>query len=286
MQRYLRHWLLILFLLPLPAQADNTRIHVIDLQGRPAQELIPLIEPHLQAGDAITGSGYQLILRTAPEHLPHLEALVRRLDQAPRRLRITVHRGELDARERERYDLHLERSTGDIGVRAGEERNGGGLGLEHRDAAGSAGARIESTRRLRDADQRHQVQALEGHPAHIATGIAFPYVSQLEQRGGYGTATGIEYREASTGFYVLARLRGDGQVQLDISPHKEALSPRGGGMVETSQLVTSVAGPVGTWLELGGVGESRAQDAQGYTRSRRTRDRQEEQLWFRVEVLE
>lgn len=286
MPGYLRLWLLTLTLLPLLASADTTRIQVVELQGRPAQELIPLIEPLLDPGEAVTGTGYQLILRAAPANLTRIEALIQRLDQAPKNLRITVHRGELDTRERQRLDLHLERDSGDIEIRAGQERNGSGLGLEHRDATGSAGVRIESTRRLRDAGQRHQVQTLEGRPAHIATGVAFPYVSQVERWGPHGSTSGIEYREANTGFYVLARLRGDGQVQLDISPHREDLSPRGGGMVETSRLVTSVSGPLDTWLELGGVGETRDQDTQGYSRGRRTRDRLEEQLWFRVEILD
>jgi hypothetical protein len=286
MQGYLQRCLLILFLIPALVIADDTRIQVIELQGRSAQEMIPLVQPMLDPGDAVTGTGYQLILRTRPENLARIEDLVRRLDQAPKRLRITVHRGELDARERERTDLHLERGSGEIRLRAGEARTGaGGLEVEQRDAAGSAGVRVESTRRVREAGRRQQVQALEGQAAYIATGVAFPYVSQVERHGSR-TTTGIEYREASTGFYVLARLRGDGQVLLDISPHKEELSSRGGGMVETSALVTSVSGPVDTWLELGGVGETRHQDAREYTRTRRTRDRQEEQLWFRVEVLD
>lgn len=286
MQAFLHRWLLILFLLPALGLADDTRIQVIDLQGRSAEEMIPLIQPMLDEGDAITGTGYQLILRTRPENLARVEAVVKRLDQAPKRLRITLHRGELDMREQYRHDVQLERKSDGVRLEAGEAHNGGGLVVEQRDEAGSAGVRMESTRRVRDADQRQQVQALEGQAAYIATGIDFPYVSQVDRYGSRGRGTSIDYRETSTGFYVLARLRGDGQVQLDISPHKEDLSRRGGGMVETSALITSVSGPVDTWLELGGIGESRNQDTQEYSHSRRTRDRQEELLWFRVEVLD
>ncbi|MCW9059146.1 MAG: hypothetical protein OQL11_09765 [Gammaproteobacteria bacterium] len=286
MHAFLHRSLLILLLLPALGLADDTRIQVIELQGRSAQEMIPLIQPLLDEGDAITGTGYQLILRTRPENLARIEAVVKRLDQAPKRLRISVHRGELDTREQYRHDVQLERESDGIRLDTGAARNGGGLVVEQRDRTGSAAVRMESTRRVRDADQRQQVQTLEGQAAYIATGVAFPYVSQVERYGSRVTGTGIEYREANTGFYVLARLRGDGQVQLDISPHKAELSPRGGGMVETSALVTSVSGPIDTWLELGGIGETRNQDAQGYTRSRRTRDHQEEQLWFRVEVLD
>jgi hypothetical protein len=197
-----------------------------------------------------------------------------------------VHRGELDARERERHDLHLERDTGDIGVRAGEGTQWRGPGVEHRDGPGSAGVRIESTRRVRDADQRHQVQALEGNPAYIATGVAFPYVSQVEagdlRHGHRHRIPGGQHRLLCAGPPARRRTGTTGHQPAQGSPQ----SPwwRHGG--NQPALVTSVSGPVGTWLELGGVGESRNQDAQEYTRSRRTRDRQEEQLWFRVEVLD
>lgn len=277
---------LLLLLAFLPALAMTEEIRVIDLQGRPAQDMIPLIEPLLEPGDALTGNGFQLILRTSPENLARIEALIQRLDQAPKRLRITVHMGEIDERGGNRSGFHLERSQGDIRVRAGVDHDqDGGLNVEQRDGNGTAGVRIESSRRVRDAGNRQQVQALEGQPAYIASGIAFPYASQVERYGQRSSAA-IDYRETSTGFYVLARLRGDGQVQLDISPQKEALSHRGGGMVESSALGTRVSGPLDTWLELGGMGETRHHSDQETTRTRRTHDRREEQIWLRVEVLD
>ena len=270
-----------------PALATEDKITVIDLQGLKADELIPLIEPLMEPGDALTGSGYQLILRTSPENLAHIEAMIGRLDQAPKRLRITVHMGELDERDGNRRDYYLEQSQGDVRVQAGADRDrDGGLAIEQRNAAGVAGARIESTRRVREAGNRQQVQALEGLPAHIASGVAFPYVSRLERYGQRSSSTAIDYRETSTGFYVLARLRGDGQIQLDISPRKENLSRSGGGMIETSSLVTRISGPLDTWLELGGIGETRHQSDQETVRTRRTRDHREEQMWLKVEILD
>jgi hypothetical protein len=277
--------LLLLGFLPALATADSIR--VIDLQGRTAAEMIPLIEPMLEPGDALTGNGFQLILRTSPENLARIEAVIQQLDQAPKRLRITVHMGELDEREENRHDFYLERSGSDVHIEAGTDTGGqGGLTVEQRGSEGMAGARIESTRRVRDAGNRQQVQALEGQPAYIASGVAFPYVSRVERYGPRSSSTAIDYRETSTGFYVLARLRGDGQVQLDISPRKENLSSRGGGMVETSALITHVSGPLDTWLELGNMGETRHRTDQDVTRTRRTRDSREEQMWLRVEVLD
>ena len=279
--------LLLLILSPSLLPADDTRITVIDLQGRAAQDMIPFIEPLLEPGDALTGSGFQLILRTSPENLARIETVIQRLDQAPKRLRITVHMGELDEREGSRLDLYLEQSHGDVRIHAGTDNGRDSRAdIEQRGADGVAGARIESTRRVRDAGNRQQVQALEGHPAFIASGVAFPYASRVERHGPRSSSTAIDYRETRTGFYVLAHLRGDGQVQLDISPQKETLSSRGGGMVETSALVTRVSGPLDTWLQLGGVGATRHQADRETTRTRRTRDSREEQMWLKVEILD
>ncbi len=268
-------------------RADNTRITVIDLKGRTAQEIIPLIKPMLDTGDAISGTGYQLIIRTTPEALARIEPVISQLDRAPRRLRISVHTGALSNEELHGADLHIDKRTKDVHVQAGNTSGSGGLSVEHSASNGAFGARVRSTETTRDADNRQSVQTLEGYPAHIASGVAFPYVDQLQvldRRGGL--AAGIDYRETSSGFYVMAQLRSDNQVFVEISPQRENLSNRGGGIVEHTALVTTVSGPLNTWLKLGGSGEESQQSSAGYTRTHRTHGSHSEEMWFKVEVLD
>jgi hypothetical protein len=69
---------------------------------------------------------------------------------------------------------------------------------------------------------------------------------------------GTQYRDVTTGFYVLPRLAGD-RVTLDISPQRETLSRQIPGAVNVQGLVTSVSGRLGEWMEIGGI----SQDASG-----------------------
>lgn len=272
--------LLCLWLSASALQADDTRITVIDLKGRSAAEMIPLVRPMLDPGGAVSGTGYQLILRTTPANLAEIRDMIAHLDHSPRRLLIQVHRGELDVSQMNEAGAYIDQRSGDVRIQAGD-RGGDGLALEHSSGNGTAGAHIRSTRTLRDADNRQQVQTLEGQPAYIDTGVAFPVVTRT---GPYGT--GIDYRQAGTGFYVKAQLRGDDQVHLEIAPHRETLSREGGGKVDTSSLATTLSGPLNTWLELGGTGESTRETGADFTRSHRTRSQDNERIWLRVEVLD
>jgi hypothetical protein len=57
-------------------------------------------------------------------------------------------------------------------------------------------------------------------------------------------------------------------------------------MVEQSALVTTVSGPLNTWLPLGGSDEQHQHSSETYTRSHRTHDSRAEELWLKVELLD
>lgn len=82
---------LIVLVLFLPMLALAQPIEVITLKHRQAEDMIPLIQPMLSKGDAISGSGNQLIVRT--RHMRDIKRLVARLDKAQLTLKITVYQG-------------------------------------------------------------------------------------------------------------------------------------------------------------------------------------------------
>jgi len=77
-----------IMLAPVHVQADS--IELITLQHRMAEDLMPLIQPVLQPGDAISGSGSQLILRASPATQAQVQRLLQELDRTPRNLVISV----------------------------------------------------------------------------------------------------------------------------------------------------------------------------------------------------
>ncbi|HEY9197739.1 MAG TPA: secretin N-terminal domain-containing protein, partial [Gammaproteobacteria bacterium] len=166
------------------------RIEVIPLKNRSAEELMPLIRPLLDQGEALSGTGYQLIVRAAPERQDEIRSLIAQLDQATRQLRISVRRAAREEIERERAQANI--------VVIG---SGGG----HVEARG--GAIVRSTRDKGGERNNFQVTALEGTPAYINTGEAFPVPTQSGYivNGQPMVTQGIEYQQLSSGFYALAR---------------------------------------------------------------------------------
>jgi len=244
-------------------------IEIVPLQNRSAEELMPLIHPLLDPSEALSGTGYQLIVRASPGRQKELRGLITQLDQAAKQLRISVRRAAYDEIERERAHANVVIGTGggDVEVRGG--------------------AIVHSTRDKSGERNNYQVTTLEGTPAHINTGEAFPVPTQSGYiANGQAVVTqSIEYQQLSSGFYALARTNGD-QVTVDISPQREVLDPRGSGHIQTTSLVTTVRGRLGEWLELGGTSQQRTQQGGGLLRSTRSKDDTQQTLWMKVEAVE
>lgn len=263
--------ILIILLLNLLAASvmAGDRIEIIPLKSRSAEEMIPLIQPMLDANEALSGTGYQLIVRASPERQDEIRSLVAQLDQAAKQLRISVRRAAREEIERERAQANIV-----IGV--------GGNEVDARSRA-----IIHSTRDKRGERNNFQVTALEGTPAYINAGEAFPIPTQSGYivNGQPVITQGIEYQQLNSGFYALARTH-DNEVTVDISPQREVLDPRGGGRIQTTSLVTTVRGRLGEWLELGGTSQQRSQQGGGILRSTRSKDDTQQTLWMKVEAVE
>ncbi len=85
--------LIVLFLaFACSASQAGDRIEIVQLQNRSAEELLPLIRPLLDADEALSGTGYQLIVRASDARQNEIRSLIAQLDQAARQLRISVRR--------------------------------------------------------------------------------------------------------------------------------------------------------------------------------------------------
>lgn len=252
----------------IPAFAAD-KLEVIQLHNRPAEQIIPLLQPHLETNEALTGQGFQLILRARAERAQELKALIAQLDAAVARLRISVRRASVAEIERD------------------NQRLSGGVHVDEDGAALRGRVTIHRTEARSHERDTHMVNTLEGEPAFIAEGLAFPTVgSQVHIINGRQVISNtLEYRQLESGFYALARINGD-QVTVTASPKREALSPRGGGMVESDALITTVRGPVGQWLELGGRTASVERSRSGVVHRTESKEHETNPIWIKVDVLE
>ena len=261
-----RALLCLLFLLPaLPAVSGS--FEVIELRHRPADELLPIVSPHLWPGESISGEGFRILLSAPPPRQAVLAQMIRSLDVPPVPIRITV---KLASREEMAHDMT--EGTAVISTRPGETRSRGRL-------------EITSTEDRERTRRSWQVTGLAGEPLRIDTGLDFPYPATgvLVQDGqSRQLVTGLRYRRLHSGFYALVQLNSD-RVIVDIAPRREDLLDAPGGALRHEALRTRVTGRVGEWIDLGGNGNDIRERPGTLTQQTTTSDRR---FWLRVERLE
>lgn len=145
------------------------RLEIIPLRHRPADQVLPALQPLLEPGALLSAHGNQLFLRASPANVAELRRVLEAIDQPARRLRILV-----------RFD-----DAGETRRQAVQAR--GRIGEQ--EASVELRARADARRSEERVDQR--VMVLEGGRAYIGGGVA----TRLQDR--------------VTGFDVIPRLSGD-----------------------------------------------------------------------------
>lgn len=265
--------LLLVLVLSGIAIADQTRIELIPLKHRTAEEVIPLLRPLVGSEGGLSGTGYQLILKTTPENLAQIREILKTIDTAPRRLRIIV-----------RQDADVDQSNADASA-SGHiiiRRAPAGSTTE---VQGGADVSIRSSQANEDTTATQQLMVLEGSPAFIQVGQSIPMAERQVDRYGRHVQVydSIQYRDVTSGFYVLPRVRGD-QVTLEISSRRQALNPRGGSQVDVQEMHSTVSARLGEWIDLGGIAEQQNQQSSDILYS--TRDARSDRRRVLVKVEE
>lgn len=236
-----------------PGSAAAQELQIIELNYRLAEDVIPALQPLLESGGVISGMDAVLFVRTSPANLEQIRQAVALLDRRPRQLLVSVGQGTVE------YDRGAAvRGTATIGnddVQVGVNRPPGN------DTGVSVYAR-QGTQRT-DLRNVSSVRALEGTETFIAIGQSAPLTTTQVSPGWTGPTVvqTSEYRDASTGFYAIARLSGD-VVTLEVSPQQQRIrGPASDRRVETAGVTTRVSGRLGEWMQVGtSAGSSRSDD--------------------------
>lgn len=275
--------LLTWWLTALTAQADS--ITTIQLHNRPAGDIIPLVKPMLGPDDAISGQGFQLFLRTSPEKQAQIERMIGALDAAPKNLLISVFQGTDRDLRALRVGGNFQASGDDASVSIGTSRDrgrGADVSISTRNAGG--GVDVISTRgRLQD-NPIHQLRVTEGSQGYIETGQSIPYFAGPRWFGPGAVVGGVEYKDVTTGFYVLPRVHGD-QVTLEVSPFKQSPSQTRGGDINTQRAQTTITGRLGEWLPIGGTTEQTQRSRSEIGSYSSTESRNNESIWIKADLV-
>ena len=284
---------LLIACLALPAAAAGAALEVIPLKYRTADQVIPVLKPLLDPHGSISGIQNQLFIRTTPRNLTELKRVLATLDVVPRRLVITVRQDADASRDRTGAGLSARIGSGDAAVMQGGGARTGELTVRRGDDV--LRGRVDNTRSL-DADRNTQtLQVLEGSSAYIRVGqsIALPqrHVVRTVIDGRVVERvvdTGIEYRDVVGGFYALPRVSGD-RVTLEISPQRDSLpGPEQNlpaGSVNVQRVVTTVAGRLGEWIEVGGVAQAGSTDQTAILGSTRDTSWENRRILLKVDEI-
>jgi len=256
---------LLLYLFSFPLYAQQLKLEIIPLNHSTTDTVVPVIRPLLAPGGSISGMNNQLIVKTTPDNLVEIKQLLETLDRPLRSLMITVQQGI----DRSEY-LQGGAVSGTIGSgnvtlnnRTGQP-SPGGVVLSGSDSNGNViQYNGSNTQNNNTSNNTYSVQTLEGEPAYIQTGQSVPVPNRntVITRNGVVIQDGMEYRDASSGFYVLPRVNGR-NVTLMVAPRQSSVNPGRVPTFDIQSVQTTVTGRLGEWIQIGGLDQSSSANRQ------------------------
>lgn len=252
-----------------PMQATSSSLEVIQLKYRTAEEMIPLLTPFLgkklDKNGVISGTGFQLIIRTTDENLVQIKKIIQKLDTAPRQLLVYVKQLSEDEYRKQHANARIHATEKKI----------------------RADVRFYSTHGRDESNSTQKIRVLEGNAAFIEMGQSIP-VGERTITGNSVQET-VRYKKVTSGFYVMPRISGDKvsgeRVILQISPHKASLSRGGGGKINIQQAETTISGRLGEWLEIGGSTGREQHKGSGFIYGTKRQGQQKVHIMIKVEEI-
>ena len=264
--------LLVLALLGLLAPPARADIEIITLRYRNVEQIIPLLQPLVDPGGALTGMQNQLVIRASANNIADLRRVLATIDSMPRQLKISVRQGaEAAASDR----------AGSLSGRVGVSSGGG--------ASTRLDARITDSNSASDSRVTQTLQVLEGNVAVIQAGTSQPVPNRIVTRtpgGGVVVTDTTAYRDVTTGFSVLPRVSGE-RVTLEINPQRDTINANAGpgGSVNVQRASSVVSGRLGEWIELGGMSQIETRSGSGLLSSSSANRSDNRSIWVKVEEL-
>jgi type II secretory pathway component GspD/PulD (secretin) len=262
--------------------ADSMEIEVIDLQHRPAQEVVPLVSPFVVKGGSITGTDFRLIVKSTPENIDQIRKLVSEVDTALRQLVLYISTDAAAVRAQQQAGVSGRVGNEHVQIKAGKagENNKTIVVESGKSVHGGASAEFSSSSAGQQEPAAQKIRVQEGQWAVIRTGKAIPIAQRTTNPDGTVTQT-ITYRNVTTGFKVKPQVNGQ-LVNLHVMPEQASVNESGTGAINVSGLETTVHTRLDQWVELGGSVEGSQQQQRGITYSSSSQAEQQQRVFVKV----
>ncbi|MFT4059000.1 MAG: type II/III secretion system protein [Legionella sp.] len=186
---------------------------MIQLHYISAEQAIKIMQPLMQSGEKLSGTGQTLIAKVSEQTLTQMRTVLHQVDVPPVTFNISVYQGDPQWL-----------ST----------QNDGSVNY--------------STQTQSQMLQSQSVQVMNGDSALVAMNQEVPIVTSV----GAGYFSGISYQQHQirNGILVHPVLRGS-QVQLNVRHLREQANPAGGQQFDNQKIDTTVMVPLNKWVSLG-----------------------------------
>jgi type II secretory pathway component GspD/PulD (secretin) len=280
--------LLTLLFACLPASAlAQQEMEIIALRHRTLDQVLPALQPLLEAGGSLSGMNDQLILRASRRNREQIKQALAAIDTPARRLLIRVSQNR-DAQSRQQGSEVTGQIVIDQRGRITQPSSGteGNTRIEVWRGASSITVQAHDRQGTESSGSTQMVQVVEGGRALIHVGQSLPIPLRQMAFGPRGVVVSesIVYRDLGQGFYAAPRVIGD-RVTLEISPQFDSPGNQGYGSIETQRLSTTVSGRLGEWLELGGSSQQTNFGQRGNLHSGSSQASDRRSVWLQVEEL-
>ena len=244
------------------------KIETIQLNHRLATEVLPEIQAFLPSDATARAFNDYIILQAKPSALKDVKQLINQLDTPLQRLKISVLKTDEQLSKQKELEV------------------GADVSINNEGASAVASVNTWSTNTTRNKDQRYQAQGIAGTPILISLGQEFPQERQdllILANGAVAVQSSTDYISINSGFQAIARILPNHQAIIELHPRFSQLSKRS-GTIDTSNIITTISGPVGTWIELGHIDNENNIEKQGATSYRSHRNLQQT-IYIKVDPL-
>lgn len=270
-----------------PVMAESMKLEIIELKHALVSDIVPILKPLVVEGGTVTGMKNKLIIKTTPSNLKQIKSILAQIDNAPRHLMISVKQNVDGNFKVNESGLSGHYSNGNVTVISPDTGRGGTV-IQAGDSDGNViRYRTIETRSYNEDRNIFRIQTLEGHHAHINIGqsVPIPTESTVITAGGVVTTTGgIEYREVTSGFYVLPRLQGD-NVTLLVAPHLSRVTPGQAAVFDIQNVETTARSKLGEWIQIGGSTQHFNDSSKRNVISTKRRGREQKMILIKVEEI-
>ena len=251
-------WLLCALLIAHFSNQLSAEVFVHSLNFRSAEQIIPLVKPHLKDTTTVTGKGFQLVVNGTPDEHQKIEQLLKALDKklGQYRVELRVLNRKLADNERKAFSISASKNEAEATVRSYH-------------ATGN-----------KNRDRYYSIRLIEGTSGFIQTGKVLTSSQVVRELNAF-IPKPVD-KKLSSGFYVTVNQIGKNRVQLSVAAQSENRSKKYRSDSDFSKSDTVIAGELGEWLLAASTIEQASQknSSRGISSTR-----QSNKNWFYVRAI-